>query len=218
MKTSPQIHNCNHPYPRRVSLYVRSERGKTTVIDGNLPKELARDLDGTFEQVVLAYQRRLYAFALRYTGSAQDAEEIVQDAFVRAYRALATYGTEQIRSLALRPWLFQITVNVARNRARGKRVTSVPMDDGAVPIEPADDDDGPQTRAERTERDAELAARVAALPDPYRGAVILRHMNDLSYAEVATLLGRPVGTVKSDVHRGLALLRAALERELSEVI
>lgn len=189
------------------------------MIDGTLPTELARDLDGTFEKVVLAYQRRLYAFALRYTGSAQDAEEIVQDAFVRAYRALADYSSEQIASLALRPWLFQITVNVARNRARGKRVASVPMDGEAVPIEPAaDEDDGPQTYAERSERAAELAAHVATLPEPYRAAVILRHMNDLSYAEVAALLGRPVGTVKSDVHRGLALLRAAMERELSEVI
>jgi RNA polymerase sigma-70 factor, ECF subfamily len=80
------------------------------VRDQDMSAALAADLDGSFEQVVVAYQHRLYAFALRLTGNPQDAEEITQDAFVRAYRALATYPASRLRSLALRPWLHQITL------------------------------------------------------------------------------------------------------------
>ena len=86
--------------------------------DQDVSAALAADLEGSFEQVVVAYQNRLYGFALRLTGSPQDAEEITQDAFVRAYRALATYPAMRIRTLALRPWLHQILLNVFRNRVR----------------------------------------------------------------------------------------------------
>jgi RNA polymerase sigma-70 factor (ECF subfamily) len=186
--------------------------------DDELREGLARNLDSGFEQLVLAYQRRLYTFALRYGGCTQDAEEVVQDAFVRAYRALVTYPPEQVRVLALRPWLFQITVNVARNRVRGKRVATVPFDGIEGWAEPpVDHKEQPEALLEQTERGAELGALVAALPERYRAAVILRHINELSYNEAAALLGQPVGTVKSDVHRGVGLLRAAVMKQLSEV-
>ena len=184
--------------------------------DDELRERLARSLDDGFEQMVLAYQRRLFAFALRYCGRAQDAEEIVQDAFVRAYRALAGYPPEQVRALAPRPWLFQITLNVARNRARGGRLATVSSDEVEGWAEPAADGrEQPEVVLERAESGAEMDALVAALPERYRVAVILRHVNELSYAEAAALLGRPVGTVKSDVHRGLSLLRAALRQPVA---
>src|SRR5205814_1778913 len=74
------------------------------------------------------YERRLYGFALRMTGNREDAEEIVQDAFVRAYRALAKMSPEQRAELRLQPWLYTITLNVTRNRLRGKRPTNVALD------------------------------------------------------------------------------------------
>ncbi len=82
--------------------------------DQDLSAALAADVDGSFEQLVLTFQDRLYAFALRLTGSPQDAEEVTQDAFVRAYRALVSYPDSRIRSLALRPWLHQIVLNIFR--------------------------------------------------------------------------------------------------------
>src|SRR5688500_10655666 len=88
---------------------------------------LADDLDGHFEALVRAYGDRLYAFALRLTGSPPDAEEIAQDTFVRAYGALGGYEPARITDLALRPWLFRIALNVTRNRVRGKRPRLVPL-------------------------------------------------------------------------------------------
>src|SRR5215212_10966000 len=114
------------PSPRRRGgRRVRS--GEALVDDDTLTTGLAADLDGTFEVLVRAYQDRLYAFGLRLTGNPRDAEEIAQDAFVRAYRALARYPAEQVRTLKLRAWLFQVTVNVARNRARAHRPTETPL-------------------------------------------------------------------------------------------
>jgi RNA polymerase sigma-70 factor (ECF subfamily) len=185
------------------------------VDDQVLVQTLVDDLEAGFEAVVHAYQRRLYAFALRLTGSPRDAEEIAQDAFVRAYRALAGYDAERIIALKVRAWLFQITVNVARNRARGRRVSEVPLapvdGDAPRPIDvPADDAEQPDAVAERRDDEAHLATIVAALPERYRAAVVLRHVQGFQYQEIATILGQPAGTVKSNVHRGVALLREAI--------
>jgi RNA polymerase sigma-70 factor (ECF subfamily) len=180
-----------------------------------LPAALAADLDGNFERLVLTYQGRLYAFALRLTCSPQDAEEVAQDAFVRAYRALCGYTSERIRGLALKPWLYQIALNVARNRVRGRRLAVVPLDgpDGRPRVEPPDDERRrPEALLESAERRDDLGALVAALPERYRAAVVLRHVEGLGYAELAATLDQPVGTVKANVHRGVRLLREALTR------
>jgi RNA polymerase sigma-70 factor (ECF subfamily) len=184
--------------------------------DETLTRRLAADLDGVFEDMVRAYQGRLYAFALRLTGSPRDAEEIAQDAFVRAYRALARYPADRIETLKLRAWLFQVTVNVARNRVRIRRLAEVPLvaSDGSHDVlsDHADDPaDSPEQAALRQDEQARLAEMVATLPERYRAAVVLRHVEGLSYPEIAAALGQPAGTVKSNVHRGVAALRSALD-------
>lgn len=189
--------------------------------DEDLSAALAANLHGAFERLVLAYQHRLYAFALCLTKHPEDAEEIAQDAFVRAYRALADYPTERVRALALRPWLFQITVNIFRNRIRGQSVHLVPLDfddeESHMPEPAADEREQPEWLAEHAERSHELAVLIAALPLRYRAAVILRHVEGLGYREMSSVLGQPVGTVKANVHRGIAMLRDALSRQMSEV-
>lgn len=180
--------------------------------DQELCDALVRDLDQHFEQVVLAYQDRLYAFALRLTNLPQDAEEIAQDAFLRAYRALETFSAERRQTLALRAWLYQITLNVFRNRIRGKALATLSIDDENADetyVEPSDDEMlRPEPSAERAEQNAELAAQLANLPPRYREAIVLRYVEELDYAEIADVLKQPLGTVKSNVHRGLQLLRA----------
>ena len=188
--------------------------------DEELTNLLAEDLDGSFERLVLTYQDRLYGFALRLTGSPRDAEEIAQDAFVRAYRALAQYPAERVRALTPRPWLYQITRNVVLNRVRGRRLRLVSLDgpeDGGR-VDPQDDEAGrPESMLERLEQRDQLGALVAGLPERYRAAVVLRHVEGLGYDEVAAVLDQPVGTVKANVHRGIRLLREALEaRRLDE--
>jgi RNA polymerase sigma-70 factor, ECF subfamily len=195
--------------------------GHELVHDDDVTARLAADLDGAFEQLALAYQRRLYAFALRMTGRREDAEEIAQDALVRAYRALASYPRERILALRLRPWLFQIAANAARNHTRRPRLDTVPMtmgsDDQPAYDPPDDEGIGPEAMAERAERRRELAAALLSLPERYRAAVILRHVEGLGYEEIAVALGHPVGTVKAHVHRGVLVLREVLAREMSEV-
>lgn len=187
----------------------------------DLPERLAAGLDGAFEPMVLAYQRRLYAFALRLVGRPEDAEEIAQDALVRAYRALATYPPERIRALALRAWLFQITLNVARNRLRGSRpeLASLEGDRERDALNlPSNQQEWPDQQAERAEERRELAALLLALPTRYRAVVILRHVEGLGYAEIGQVTGQPVGTVKANVHRGVRLLRQGLTARAASVL
>jgi RNA polymerase sigma-70 factor (ECF subfamily) len=184
------------------------------VRDQDMSAALADDLEGSFEHVVVAYQHRLYAFSLRLTGNPQDAEEITQDAFVRAYRALATFPASRLRTLALRPWLYQIALNVFRNRVRYRKLHLVPLDQGNeqgdMELE-GDKEARPDMALERAELKASLEARVAALPERYRLAVVLRHIQGLGYSEMAVVLKQPIGTVKANVHRGVRMLRDALD-------
>jgi RNA polymerase sigma-70 factor (ECF subfamily) len=190
--------------------------------DPTLAEALARDLDAAFEQVVHAQADRCYAIALRVLGNPHDAEEVAQDALVRAYRALAGYEPTRIRDLRLRPWLATIVVNLCRNRARRGRVTTTPLDGlaeiGREPAAPVEH--GPVAVAEQVAEREHLARLLATLPERYRIPVVLRHVDDLSYAELAEVLGRPEGTLKAQVHRGIAMLRAAAAAEagLEEVM
>ena len=184
--------------------------------DSQLIAALGRDLDGSFEALVLAHQDRLYSIALRMLGNTRDAEEAAQDALVRAYRALAGYPPQRILELRLRPWLATIVLNLCRSRI-GRRVAS-----GRPPLSleaaepgtldpPADERTGPASTAVRRDVSRAWAELLLTLPPAYRSAVVLRHVDGLSYPEVATALDRPEGTVKAQVHRGLAMLRTAFE-------
>lgn len=158
--------------------------------------------EGVFEKMVHEHQDRIFALSLAMTGNRHDAEEVAQDTFLRAFKALETYSPERIRELKQRAWLHRIAVNVVRNRVRAYRPRLVELNGSEPDPATSPEDDA----LHRIELDA-LAARVACLPARYREAVVLRHVQDLSYAEAAEALGQPVGTVKANVHRGLKLLR-----------
>ena len=181
--------------------------------DPELPARLARDLDGSFEALVVAHQRLVFGLALRVVGDRADAEEVAQDTFVRAYRALAGYEAERVAAMRLRPWLAQIALNLARNRVRRRPPPHRPLEDGdGQPLAlaaPAAAE--PAALAERRVEGDFWAGLLAGLPRGHREAVVLRHVEGLPYAEVAEVLGRPVGTVKTHVHRGVRQLRERLE-------
>jgi RNA polymerase sigma-70 factor (ECF subfamily) len=187
--------------------------------DSTLITALARDLDGSFEALVLAHQDRLFSIALRLLGDRRDAEEAAQDAFVRAHRALATYEPERILDLRLRPWLATIVLNLCRSRLtrRAARAAiarpALSLDATELgTLEPrANPSAEPATTVVRRDARESWATLLLNLPPAYRTAVVLRHVDGLSYPEVAIALDRPEGTVKAQVHRGLALLRTAFE-------
>jgi RNA polymerase sigma-70 factor (ECF subfamily) len=173
-----------------------------------LTELLASDLDRGFERLVREHQDRLFAFALSLCGRGDEAEDVAQEAFIRAYRALGRYPAQRRRELRPSAWLHRIALNVFRNRIRGRRPQMVVLD-GQL----ADGARGPAELAELAGQRDELRARLRLLPERYRVAVLLRYAQDLSYDEIASAMGQPLGTVKSNVHRGLEMLR----REYSEV-
>jgi RNA polymerase sigma-70 factor (ECF subfamily) len=188
-------------------------------IQPELPDRLARDLDGAFEELVRGHERLVFGLALRVVGDRADAEEVAQDTFERAYHALAGYEVERVAAMRLRPWLARIALNLARNRLRRRPPPARSLEDGdGQPLAvaaPADAE--PAQVAERGQERELLVGLLAALPRPYREAVVLRHVEGLPYAEVAEVLGRPVGTVKTHVHRGVRQLRVELENRKERV-
>ena len=184
--------------------------------ESQLLEALAADLDGSFEALVRAHQDRVFSIALRLLGDHSDAEDVTQDAFVRAYRALGGWDGGRIRTLRPGAWLATITVNVVRSRRR--RPVGAP---GIEPLAFLDELDHPLAADTTSPHDAIVrrealetwASRILALPERYRAPVVLRHVDGLGYDEIAEVLERPEGTVKAQVHRGLGLLRAALEAE-----
>jgi RNA polymerase sigma factor (sigma-70 family) len=180
-----------------------------------LANHLAKDLDAAFPGLVEAHQDRLYTIALRLLGDRRDAEEVAQDALVRAFRAMGGYERERVAALRLRPWLASIAVNLARNRRRRHDDRQPPnqlepmLDAGFDVV--SDGRTGPEDRTARRETQRELATALLRLKPAVRAAVVLRHVDGLSVVEAAEALGRPEGTIKAQVHRGLRELRAVLE-------
>jgi RNA polymerase sigma-70 factor, ECF subfamily len=177
---------------------------------------LATDLDCYFQQLVLSSQQRLYTFALRQAGSPQDAEDIVQEAYIRAYHALADYPPERIRTMKLQPWLHKITLHIFYRHRSASQRSYLPLDlsEDSMLLEIEDDGrEQPERVIEDREDMRELEALISGLPEQYRAAVNCYYFEELSYREIAELLNQPVGTVKSNVHRGTQLLRKMREAQ-----
>jgi RNA polymerase sigma-70 factor (ECF subfamily) len=190
--------------------------------DSDILALLATDLRHSYEQLVSTYWHQLKVFVLRQEGSPrEDAEDIVQEAFVRAYYALERYPAQRILALKVRPWLYKITWSVYCNYTlRSKLPQSVPLDtskDSAFLELEDDSHEQPEEVFENEERRRELIALVDTLPQRYRQVVSLHYFEDLDYQEIADIFNQPAGTVRVSVHRGIGLLRKALEVYKSKV-
>lgn len=165
-----------------------------------------------FEQLVLDNQNKVYSLALRFTGDRETAADLTQEAFMRAWQGLEGFQGESSFST----WVYRLTVNVCidhmRKRKRREAVEpSVSLDDdrGAW-AEPADWEQDPQRRLERSERERALARGLARLPDWQRQALVLRELSGLSYREIGEKLDLDLGTVKSRIARARLTLRKIL--------
>lgn len=178
-----------------------------------LADRLATDRDAAFPDFVRHLQDPVFSGVLRLTNSRAAAEDVTQEAFVRAYRALERYPETQIRTLELRPWLWTIALNLCRNRARtqSRRPTEVALAAHDAPAPESTEDDAISAVDDAWRR------RLATLAGPVRAAVVLRHVVGMSYEEIGAALDRPTGTVKSDVHRGISRLRTLLIDEGAEL-
>ncbi|HUY78980.1 MAG TPA: RNA polymerase sigma factor [Ktedonobacterales bacterium] len=181
--------------------------------DTELAALLATDPRQHFQRLVEAYQHRLYAFAFRLTRSQQDAEDIAQEAFVRAYLACVTYPAARTQALNLRPWLYKIALNEFRHHMRGARLQLTPLDltDDSPSLAIEDTaDERPDMLVESQERRQKIEAAITRLPDRYRLPLLCCYFEGMTYRETADLLDQPLGTVKSAIARGVALLRTML--------
>jgi RNA polymerase sigma-70 factor (ECF subfamily) len=160
-----------------------------------------------FASEALAYLEPLYATALRLTRNRADAEDLVQDTYVKAFR----FADRFARGTNLKAWLYTILHNTWRNRRRDASRDAVEVDSERVEAAAARPDgpaafDTPERILMRDTLDAELQAALDSLPDAFREAVWLRDVEEFSYAEMAEMLDVPIGTVMSRISRGRRLL------------
>ena len=139
----------------------------------------------------------LYRYAFSVLRDERAAKDAVQDAFERALSALGQYPEERLRTMRLRPWMYRITLNVARNRLRLRREEPVGEISAVVSAR----------GGENREDIMDVLAALGRLPERQRVAVTLRYLQDLTYAEISGITGWPEGTVKTLVRRGLVGLR-----------
>ncbi len=158
-----------------------------------------------WESIVDQHSDRVFRLALRLTGNRHDAEDLTQEVFVRVFRSLHTY-----RPGTFEGWLHRITTNLFLDHARRRQRIRFDAlsDERAARLASAMAD--PDTAyADRT-FDDDVEAALAALPPDFRAAVVLCDIEGLTYEEIAEILDAKLGTVRSRIHRGRAMLRAAL--------
>jgi len=162
-----------------------------------------------FEELVASHQHRVFGVALRMLGSAAEAEEIAQEAFLRAHRSLPDFRGDA----KLSTWLYAIVSRLCLNRlASGDRKAVRHGEE--ILLRVADPRGGPEAGAERGELEAALHRAIAELSEERRVVVILRDLEGLSYEEIALALGIELGTVRSRLHRARMDLKDKLERFL----
>jgi RNA polymerase sigma-70 factor (ECF subfamily) len=159
----------------------------------------------TWEEIVDQHSDRVYRLALRLTGNRHDAEDLTQEVFVRVFRSLSTYQPGTFEG-----WIHRITTNLFLDQARRKQ--RIRFD--ALSDERADrlysDLPAPEAAYADQTFDDDIESALATLPPEFRAAVVLCDVEGLSYDEIATILDAKLGTVRSRIHRGRAMLRTAL--------
>jgi RNA polymerase sigma-70 factor (ECF subfamily) len=159
--------------------------------------------------LVRRYERPVYSVLMRVVRRAEDAEDLVQETFVKVFRALDRYDTERPFSA----WIFTIASRLAIDHLRRRRVKTVSLEvsePGSTEERTMDVEDKglkPDEITSNAEEEKNTARLIDSLPEHYRIVVLLRHQQDLSYEEIAEALNLPLGTVKARIHRARALLK-----------
>jgi RNA polymerase sigma-70 factor (ECF subfamily) len=169
-----------------------------------------------FDELVDLYSARLFGYFCRLTGSRHDAEDLLQELFVRVVRTIEQYEHDG----RFEAWLFRIATNLVRDRVRrAKRAAHVSFQprsaEGGDPIEELADPatDQPSSGIDRAEQIDRLQDALARLPEAEREVILLRHFSQLPFKEVADAMGTPLGTALARAHRGLARLRELMDQD-----
>lgn len=171
--------------------------------DKELVRRVRRGDAAAFDLLYTRYQHKVHGLIGRYLTRPEDVEDIAQETFIKAYRALPRFRGES----AFYTWLYRIAVNTAKNHlaARHQRVQTVELDaedaDGGDLPAALKQEHGPEDALRSEQLKGAIDDALAALPEDLRSALTLREFNGLSYAQIAEVLGCPVGTVRSRIFR-----------------
>jgi RNA polymerase sigma-70 factor (ECF subfamily) len=176
---------------------------------------VARSIGGdteSFNQLIKRWEKPIYALAYRTIGREEDARDVCQETFLRAFRALPGFkGQAKFSS-----WLYRIALNLCRDwLRRERRAPIVPTPEGMDLVELAGEGDGVEGVDEavvRRDLSRAVARAMRALPEDQRTAVVLKEYHGLTFQEIAEMLGCPLSTVKTRLYQGLTVLRRELER------
>jgi RNA polymerase sigma factor (sigma-70 family) len=190
---------------------VRSEKRDN---DADLIRRCLANDQSAYKQLLEKYRRQVLSLVWRMVSDREEAQDLAQEAFIRAFRSLHTFDATR----SFPAWLFRITTNLCVDHYRRKKLDTVSLvqeadqerDERTRELESPDI--GPDEEFQGKESAQRLDAMVRALPAPYRIVVLLRHQSDLSYDEIAEALNLPLGTVKARIHRAHKMLKEKLER------
>ena len=182
------------------------------------PHSVADGDHAEFEKLVERTQRQAYNIAYRMTGNRDDAEDLTQEAYLRAYRSFGTYN----RQMPFESWFFRILSNLfidlLRRRPKQKPLSlDQPMGDEEneenLLLQLPDEEANPERNLLDQVMDERLQAALATLPEAFRVAVLLCDVEGRSYEEIAQIMGSSIGTVRSRIHRGRSLLRRQMDAQ-----
>jgi RNA polymerase sigma-70 factor (ECF subfamily) len=199
--------------PKRSGARTRRRKKQTMEERDRELVRLAKKGDtGAFGQLMLEYQNKIYRLARRMTETDEDAEDVLQEAFIKAFKSLSGFKGKSKFST----WLYRITVNLALMKLRRKKIDSISLDEpvatdeGSVQREIEDEAMGPLEELIESESMEVLDEAINELPKNYRAVFVLRHVEGLSTEETAKIVGISVPAVKSRLHRTRLLLREKL--------
>jgi RNA polymerase sigma-70 factor (ECF subfamily) len=187
--------------------------------DSELTRLVLRGDEDAYAHLVRRYEPKLRVYVSQIVGNAEEARDLVQEAFIRVWSNLDQFNPRYRFST----WLFRIAHNLAIDQLRRRRQTVVSLDVGEddegspLRLDPADPRRGPLGELANLELAESLAREIGRLPEAYRELVTLRHLVGLSYNEIAELKGLPLGTVKNKLFRAHSVLREALREYLGQV-
>jgi RNA polymerase sigma-70 factor (ECF subfamily) len=198
--------------PKRPRTKAAKRERHAEATDENLVR-LAKKADtDAFGTLMLRYQNKIYRLARRMTETDEDAEDVLQEAFIKAFRSLSSFKGRSKFST----WLYRITVNLALMKLRRKKLDSVSLDEpvstdeGVIQRDIEDSGLDPLEKLIETESQDVLGKAIAELPPAYRAVFVLRHVEGLSTEETARILKVSVPAVKSRLHRTRIVLREKL--------
>jgi RNA polymerase sigma-70 factor (ECF subfamily) len=191
------------------------EHVATTATDEELVKRAQADDERAFGELVTRYESKVYSLAMKMLRNPEDAEDVLQDTFLRAYRGIKSFKGNSTFST----WIYRITANSALMRLRKKQLPQVSIEDSderEAPISIADWAPGPAEQLLNQEMQKTMDEAIESLPPEFRQVFILRDVEELSNADVAEILDLSVAAVKSRLHRARLKVRNRLAQYFSE--